>query len=342
MAAQKDQATAASYAVKRPQMVSGDFDLNREDGSENFSDLGRFGDAVDFVSTLDGMGEPVIHGKVDDIAYILWLFFGEEAFTAKAAGTSPPKYIFKPGTVVGKWSTWWKRVGLNQVVRQQFNSCKITSVRIECSTANKLLKITPTVRSLNPGLWNTADPTSNGTLAVSLGTQRPLDWALAKGTVKVDGVSLTGQTQFAVTLDNALEPVQTDSATYGDFVPGKAKITMDGPSLILDDKGYNQYLSLIYGTTSPAAAATPLTAISSVTGSYEVLFTRGSGDTRESLKITIPGLKWNPNLPIAPNPDGGAVELSLQGEMRKVSGSDPITITVETGAGDNAAHTLPA
>src|SRR3954447_9908017 len=87
-----------------------------------------------------------------------YLFFGQETFTPLVAGTSPPKYEFEPGASGSFYTTWWKKVGQNEVVRQQFNDTKLTGWRLEGSTANKVVKLNPTLMALDPGVVYDVDP----------------------------------------------------------------------------------------------------------------------------------------------------------------------------------------
>ena len=326
--------TAATTATKRLIHVAGDLDLNREDGSENYSDLDRFGQATDYISSVSGQGTPGIQAQPNSVAYLCWLFFGGATFTAKVTGTSAPRYVFTPGANTGYWSTWWKRVGQSEVVRQKFNDTKITALKLEGGTQQRVLRVTPTLTSLDPGEVFSTDPTP------SLSSITPLLWTDCTGTIKLDGVAtaFTGTTQVSITIDDGSQPVQGDGTRYYDLVPGNASITMEGPTIVLDDASRARYNNIIYGKTSPTAGDKPITT-KPVIGSFEVEWARGTGDARESVKVALPGVKWTPDLAIAPNPDGGPIELALNGQMRKVSGSEAITITVETGAGDNAAYT---
>jgi hypothetical protein len=332
-AKQSAKGTPATTAIKRLQQVSGDLDTSREDGSENFSDLDRFGNSVDFINTIQGTGSPVVHAQPNATAYLCWLFFGGETFTAAGAGTAP-KYVFTPQTNTGYWATFWKRVGLSEIVRQKFNDCKIATLKIEGSTANKVVKVTPTIVSLDPGEKFGTDP------VVDLEVAKPFLYTDAVGTFTIDGTVFTAQTQFSVTMEAGLAPYQGDSVKFQDMVAGNANVTMEGPTILLDTDGLAKYNSIIYGTSSPANGAKPITT-APVVGSFSCEFVRSSGATRESLKVELPGVKWSPDLAIAPNPDGGAIELALNGQMRKVSGSPAIRVTVETGGtgGDTAAHT---
>lgn len=332
-AKQTAKGTAATVATKRLQQVGGDLDTNREDGSENFSDLDRFGDAVDYINTIQGQGSPVIHAQPNATAYLCWLFFGGETFTAGGGGAAP-KFVFVPQTNTGFWSTWWKRVGLSEIIRQKFNDAKISTLKIEGSTANKIVKITPSIVALDPGERFATDPTP------AIEVAHPFLYTDAVGTFTIDGTVFTAQTQFAVTIEAGLAPFQGDAIKFQDMVAGNASITMEGPTILLDTAGLAQYNTIIYGTASPSAGAKPSTSAPAV-GSFSCEFSRGTGATRESLKIEIPACKWSPDLAIAPNPDGGAIELALNGQQRKVAGSPAIRVTVETGGtgGDTATHT---
>ena len=333
--AQHDLATAATVGVKRLIQVGGDFDINRDDSSENYSDLDRFGNQTDWVQTVIGSGSPVIQCTTNELAYLLWMFFGGEVFTIKAAGVSPPKFVFTPGTTTGFWSTWWKRVGLSTIHRAKFNQCKIRSVRLEGSTAAKALHATFMIDSLDPGEVFTADPTPS-----TMPVQVPFVYTEGAGSWVIDGVTYTGQSQFAIVIDDANTAVYGDNITPMALVPGNASVVMDGVTMVLDDAELARFNTQIYGSATPTVGTKPQKVLPSL-GSYTANFSRGTADVRESIKIELPGARWSPSLSIPPNPDGGPIEHALAGGMRKVSGQPGVRITVETGAGDNAAHAVP-
>lgn len=332
-AKQTAKGTVATTATKRLQQVGGNIDIMREDGSENYSDLDRFGDEVDFINTLQGGGSPVIHAQPNATAYLLWLFCGGETFTAKSVGVSAPKFVFTPQTNTGFWLTLWKRMGLTDIIRQRYADCKITSIKIEGSTGSKVVKITPTIVSLDPGEKIAADP------VVALEVAEPFLWTDATGTITIDSTIFRATTQFSITLDAGLAPWQGDSVKFYDLVAANASVTMEGPTLLLDSASLAQYNLIMYGNASPANGDKPLATRPSV-GTFTAEYVRGATDLRESLKIELPGVKWSPDLAVAPNPDGGATEIALNGSMRKVVGQPAFRITVETGGtgGDIAAH----
>lgn len=332
----KGSPVADTGAVKRFRQVAGDLNVARADGSENFSDLDRFGDAADFIDTLIGNGNPTIQATPNEVAYLNWLFFGAEVFTAKSAGVSPPKYVFEPGVNTGFWATFWKRVGRSQVDRKKFNDCKLTALRFEGSSANKIVKVIPTILSLDPGQVKSADPTGSAAMP----TQDPFLYTEGEGLFVVDGVTLRGHSQFAIVIDNADTPYYGDSVVPLDVSPGNARISLESITMLLDDQSIQRYNNIIYGTASPVADTKPIKTQPTL-GSYQFELTRGATDARVSFKVEVPKVRWTPDLAIPPNPDGGPVEIALTGEMRKQTATpNSIRVTVETGAGDNAAHTV--
>lgn len=333
---------AGASGVQRFAQVGGDIDLNRDDGSENRSDLTRYGGYVDFINSVIGQGSPVIQAQANQLAWLNWAFFGTSgtAFTAKAVGSAPPKYVFTPGDTLGHWSTWWKRVGLSTKVRQKFNDTRITAMRYEGSTANKVVKVTPTLLSIDPGeVYD--DTVGFEEPTVAMGTQDPFLFTEAHGAIVIDGVTYEGSSQFAIVCDDGITPYYGDTSTPYALVTGNAAINLEGVTLLLDDTSYERYCSQIYGDPTPAAGSKPLRTVPAL-GSYVITFTRGSGDTRLSFKIEIPGVKFSPDMAIAPNPDGGAIEFAMAGQERPVAGQPHIRVTVETGAGVNTAFALPA
>lgn len=329
-ARQTAKGTPATNGTKRFIQVAGDFNINRDDGSENWSDLDRFGDATDFVNSLIGSGNPSIEAQAEETAYLYWLFAGQETFTAAAPAATPPTpvtRVFTPGTNTGFWSTWWKRVGLSTIVRQKFNDAKISAIRFEASSQNKVAKVTPSVVSLDPGEVFTADPTNPA--AISAGD--PLLFTEAVGTITIDGVVYSGVSQYAVVIDDAQGPWYGDSVTPYDLVPGAARVTLEGVTLLLDATTLAIYNQQIYGAASPAAGSKPIKTRPAL-GSFSAQMTRGLNDQRISIKHEVAGVAWSPDIAIPPSPDGGPVEIALAGQMRKVAGQPAWKVTVETGA----------
>jgi hypothetical protein len=252
---------------------------------------------------------------------------------AIAATASTPgvgyTHVATPADTGGFWFGCVKSVGKSTVYRTQFNDCRMQSLRIEGSSASKVVKLTPTFLSLDPGQVITADPTGKDDYL------KPFIYTEAQGTFTIDGIVYRGQSSFAVLFTWGLNEYYGDAVTPLDVINNTATATIEGLTLLIDANGLTRYFNQIYGNPSPAPGARPIAGIPLI-GSYSCLFTRTNpytGQTSESLSINLPGVKWAPTLAIPANPAGGAVELSFTGAMRKlvdftgVSTTAPFTIT---------------
>jgi hypothetical protein len=62
--------------------VGGDFNMAKDEGSEDYSDLTKYGGATYWVNSLVGNGNPAIEATPSELAFLLWLQHGSEATTA--------------------------------------------------------------------------------------------------------------------------------------------------------------------------------------------------------------------------------------------------------------------
>ncbi len=236
------------------------------------------------------------------------------------------QHVCTPADTGGFYSTWVKSVGKTVIHRSQYNDCRIQSLRLEGSSASKILKMTPTFASLDPGQVVTADPTQpdDGT--------KPLLYTEAQGTFTIDGAIYRGHSAFASTVTWGLAEFYGDAVIPQDIINTRANATLDAATILLDAQGLSRYNQQIYGTPTPAAGAKPIQ-VTPPNGSYSNLFSRinpYTGLASESVKYEMPGVKWNPNLNIPANPAGGPVEFPMAGEFRKVAGQPPWRLTVVT------------
>jgi hypothetical protein len=328
-AKQTAKGTSATEATRRFRQVAGDLATNREDGSEGFSDLDRFGNMTDFVNTLSGEGAPGLQSTPTEAAWLFWVFFGADTVTGAA---DPWKHVFTPQTNGGSWVTFWKRVGGSVVQREKFNDCKIGQLVIEGSTGQKVVRVTPSILALDPGEKFAVDPTQE------MPTGEPFLWTEGVGTFKVNGVVLKGSSQFTATWDEGFAPYYGDDVVSIDLTTGNAQITL-GTTILVDSEGLGEYNKRIYGEAAPAAGKKPIK-VPEALGSYNFTLTKrnsaGPVAPARTMKVEFPGVKWAPDVAIPPSPDGGPVELSLGGGMRKVSPEPGSRITMEIG---NAAFT---
>lgn len=340
--------TALAAPTKRLIQVAGDFTGGRDDGAERYSDLGKYGSQTDWVNSLLGSGEPGIEATPEELAWLLWGFHGAETVSAIASSGSGPtllpassRRLFVPSLGLGHPLTFWVRVGQSVVRRHVYRDCYITRVQLEGSTANKALRITPRILSLDPAEAFTADPTTP-----NLPTDKPFLYtdtkANAGAAFTIDTFTFNGQSQFTMVIDDAWDVTFGDDTTPFDFIQGTPVVTI-GVTLHFDANALSEWNRLFYGTAAPAAGTKPLKNIPAL-GSYA--FTMKGRDsagvqTGRGLDITIPGVKWTvPDAP-APAPEGGGAEIALAGAMRPTTAfvpgtgyaTQPYTIGVNIASG---------
>jgi hypothetical protein len=321
-AKQTAKGSPAAEATKKFLQVAGDLNVNRDDGSENWSDGSKFGSSTDWINSIGGAGSPGIEAQSDALAYLLWLFHGAETVT----GTTPKVHKTEPGNSFF-WSTWWKRVGQTQIQRQKFNDCRIGSLVIEGSTANKAVRVTPNVLSLDAGEIFSSDP------AKAISSNPVFIYTEGSGTFTIDSVVMRGHSQFSITFDEGLTPVYGDDVTVYDFARGLAKVTL-GVTIYADSDGMAQYNKLVYGEASPAAGKKPIKTQPTY-GSYSFNLAKASPLT-DAFKFNAEAVKWTPFDAVAPAPDGGPTEISLAGELRLKTGKPLYTCEVTN---EDAAYT---
>jgi hypothetical protein len=321
VAKQSAKGTVASTAIKQLRQVGGDISANREDGSEPFSNQSRFLNYSDFVDSVSGAGDPQVQVTPNDIGYLCYLFFGSEVVTG---ASDPYTHTFTPNANGGFWSTWWTRKGGSVIQRQRHADMRIASLQIEGSTGQKILRATPTLLGLDPAETIAADPSG-----VNQTTQAPLLYTEAEGAFTIDGSVFRGQSQFSVTWDEALSLISSDSVLPYDLVMGQPTITVT-VTIYLDSNGLASYNNLVYGSATPTAGTKPLKYLPA-NGSYVAEFksrnAAGLLTPARELKIDLPSVKWTPDVAIPVNPDGGATEINLTGQVRV--GAPMSTVTVK-------------
>jgi hypothetical protein len=324
-AAKGTPATAPSTNAnaKRLRKVGGDVAPTPTHGNENYSDGNRFTDSVDFVDQINGGGAPVVQAGPGDLTYLLYLALGAESVGTAVSGVLP--HTISANNAGGFWFTVWKKLGSSIVLRQQFTDCRMASLRVEGSSANKVVKATPTIVSLNPGVVFSADPT----LVVE--PDQPYLYTEATGTFTIDGSVVKGHSSFALVINDNIAPWFGDDVLPYDFVYGQGSIGVEGITLLVDAAGLAMYNKIVYGTATPTAGAVPQKSV--YMGSYSFTLARGTGATARSLAITLPRVHWTPDVAVAGNPDGGPTELSLGAEARSLAG---VQITVVSNTLDAA------
>jgi hypothetical protein len=99
-AKQSAKGTPATTATRRFKLVGGNTMVaNMDMGSTNYSDGTAWGDSTDFLNSLLAQGQPAFEAGTDELAWLLWLFHGNE--TVSPSGTNAVQTLTTTGTPTG-------------------------------------------------------------------------------------------------------------------------------------------------------------------------------------------------------------------------------------------------
>lgn len=317
IAKQTARASAAATAIKRLRQVTGNVKVDRSDGRERFGTDARFGDAQHFVDSIMGSGDPGIQGQPGPLAYLLYLMAGQETVTGAA---DPWTHETTPSATGGFWATVWKKVGVTDVVREKSVDCKVGQLVIEGSTGQKVVRVTASIMSLDPGEKVAADPVK------AFDEDAAFLYTEGESAFKINASVIRAQSQFQITINEALEPVYTDSVVPLELAAGEPEVTVN-LTLALNTEGLKIYNREVYGSEEPVAGTKPIKALPA-TGAYEFLLTKTAS---RSFAFNLPGVKWTPDVAVEPNPAGGLTEVSLAGQLKVVAGSPAWKAIVKNG-----------
>jgi hypothetical protein len=97
---QSAKGTPATTGTKRFRYVAGaTLDVNPDMGQQAFNDGTAYGDAVDWLNSIVGQGQPSFEGGTDELAWLLWAFHGAE--TVSPSGTNAVQTLTTTGTPTG-------------------------------------------------------------------------------------------------------------------------------------------------------------------------------------------------------------------------------------------------
>lgn len=303
--------------------VVGELGTNVDTGSENWSDLSKFGSLTQWVNSVIGQGAPGVEATPTELAYLLWLFHGGEVVTALAGPPAAARHEFTPLLGHGHWCGFARRLGQSIIRRDAMLSSLIGQVVIEGSTATKAVRITPSILSLKPGVVRAADP------ADAIPGSVPFLYTDGAGqfTIDVAGEGLAvfrGQSQFTLTLNEDLQPAYGDDVRPHDLAQGNALATL-AATLLLDDQADQAWNEAVYGNPAPAVGAEPLARVQPLGGyqfNLEQKDDAGAVNGR-AFDFDSTSVQWSiPDYP-GPNPDGGPTELAMAGTIR--SNPDGVT-----------------
>jgi hypothetical protein len=79
---QTAKASENTAPAHRAIQVGGDMNIARDDGTENWSDMTKYGGNTDWINSLTGNGNPAIEATPSETGAMLWLAHGSEVATA--------------------------------------------------------------------------------------------------------------------------------------------------------------------------------------------------------------------------------------------------------------------
>lgn len=327
-AKQAARGTPAVTATKRLRWVDGDMAVARAMATENYADGHRFANGMDYLDTLNGGGSPVVEGQPSEAAWLLAQHWGGDVVVA-GGGTAPSTHTIALGDNPLRWLTFWKKLGLSVgPIRELYTDCLITQTVVQCMASQKVLRVTPTVVSLNPGVKYAApDPTADDS------GEDPFLWTQAQGTFDVDGLgagAIIEIQEVTLTVSDAATPVYGDRAAPVVVVPGRgtAQVAL---TLTLTDNTLPLWNRMLYGTDTPAPGAQPIAGVHY--GSIDFAMAYGAGDALRSWRLQVPKFQFATTATVNVQPNGGEISLPVGGEAR-LNGTDPMaTVTVTNGDG---------
>src|SRR3954453_20268060 len=249
-AAQTAKGSAASVASKKGRWVGGNMAGQVSMGEEPYATGDRFNSTLQYPDELSGGGPPAIQGQTGPLAHLLWSFLGTDTVT----GTGPYTHTITPGAV-SKYMTWWTSVGATggaaSTIRRH-NDCRTSQVVIAGATDQKVIRITPTVISLDPDEVITSAP-----VKADDNTQ-PLLYTEGSASYTINGTVFPGHSSFAITLSDSLTPVYGDRLSAFDVAAGLGNVELSA-SIYLDATAQAFLNTVKYGTASPTAGTKPQT-----------------------------------------------------------------------------------
>jgi hypothetical protein len=301
---------------KRLRLVTGDpAAVNRDDGNEPFNDLDQFGDAQDFINSVIGTGAGGFQATPDELAWVCNFFNCQESVASVTGPPAKKAHTSVPSTS-RKYATLWKKVGASVVERLKFNDCVASQLVLEAGTGQRVLRMTPSIVSLDPGEKFTTDPT------LAMPSVDAFVYTEAAGAISLNGGVVRGVTQYTLTVNKNLEPVYTDDIRPYELQPGTPTIAVSC-AMVLDQAAFDLANFLLYGTTTPPAGTKPVAFIGNL-GAFSVVHTQKDKlgvATGNIAQFDVPGVRWSPPDTVAvPNVGGGGGTLTLTGASRAVAG----------------------
>ena len=277
---------------------------NKDVGRLSRTDAGR-DIGPSYTSRLSVGGDVPVYAHPDGLALLFAACLGSNA----DSGTSPNYTHTITPSSDGLWVTCWRMVG-NQIV-EQFQDCKITSVRL-AGTAGNPLEATLGIVGLK-SIFLAAD---TGTTPLS---STPYLFMDALGTLKLDTVA---QKINSVTfgIENNFSLFQADDYFATDIDPGGREVSLSVGMKFTGATAAPDYRTFFYGSTSGTTLSSVI-----VTPAFDFTWAKSANT---SVQITLPQVTYA-GVPVQPDPGGDPIMIDLACNVEAPSGGSIVTVVVK-------------
>jgi hypothetical protein len=193
----------------------------RDDGSENWSDLTKYGAAPTGSTASRRSASPPLEATPTELAYLLWLFHGAETVTAVTGPPAAQKHTFvTPSTGRGFWATFVqaRRPVRSAAQLQRHASSAACRSRARPRQQGRPHHAARSSASTRPIF--AADP------AAAMPTDKSLLYTDGTGTFTIDGVVIPGTVAVHARHRRRPQPVYGDDVLPLDVVQGNAVVTI--------------------------------------------------------------------------------------------------------------------
>lgn len=259
---------------------------------------------VSYVQNETIGGSPEFYARDDSLGFWLWAVLGADA----ATGTSPNwVHTITPANSLPYISVWRD---VSDVLWEAYRDCKVSSLTIAAS-AGQPLTATATINGVTSTRLTT-DPSITPAIPMSSG----FVYNYNNATVNLSGAAIATVSSFSLTIDNNINPIQTDDVQMYDIVEGQRQVTLDFDMIFTD---LNEYNSFHYGSTSGTTISPN---IYTTPASFQ--FDNGANN---QIKFTVPSLAYT-EFPVDVNPNGDPITVAVKGVSQR-GGSPVLTATVK-------------
>lgn len=314
-------ATAATITVgyNRPKWFGGALKSGKTLGQEEYVDGQRFASPSVFTDRVGGdVGSLTLQGQPENTGLFGGAILGVDTVTGAA---DPWTHTMTSAGTSGQWGTWWQKVGSAiGPERGMYSDSKIAKLMLQCGRDQKTMHLELAIMCLNAAEVYTTDP------ARTEDTSDPYFWTEATGSVTFDGVVDSDANEETLEIDTGMEAYYGDDIKPSQLIEKKGSIVTTVKSIVTDTT-LAKYRLAVYNTATPTAGTKPVKAVF-----YAALSTLYTRSATRTLSISRPRIAVNPaDMVVAPQPQGGANEISFGGACLKNGATPALTMVALSG-----------